>query len=173
MIERDELFVGRCLFFFSIEDGMKVETIVGVVHIGIILLSALFFLFPASKYDLLYLIWTYSLFVSWTVFDGHCILTYSVRHPGDTKGDSMDIYRLFPSDKEPYVRAIKTASGWVAALSILIVLRRSHFHLLMAVPLFIYQIYQMFFKIHIVELMFFCIFVIQIAIIVQRIRKVF
>jgi len=144
---------------------MKVETIIGAAHLFIIMISGIFFLFPKSKLDLVFLIIIYGTFLSWTVFKGRCVISYLVRHTSDVSTKTMDIYRLFPRSKESYVAFGHSMLNKLKMVSVFIVLWRNNFNvLLMIMPLLIYNFLK---KNILINVLFFCLFAIQMATVVH------
>jgi len=148
---------------------MKMETMIGAVHLFIMVISGFFFLFPKSKVDLWFLFMVYGTFVSWTLFKGRCLISYSVGRPNDPATKTIDVYRLFPRSKEANVAAGNSLLNKLKLISVFIVLWRNNFNILMILPLLVYNAMN---KTRLgINLVFFCIFAIQIVIIVHAYRS--
>jgi len=159
-------------FFIPLKE-MAVETIVGVVHLFIMVICGVFFLFPKSKFDLLFLLWMFGVTLSWTVFNGNCLFTYSVRYPEDTSLELLDVYRVFPASAEPNVKVGIKVLGALSMVSLVLVLLRNNLNIaLMGAPFLIYyNLYAL--QNPMVNAFFFCIFATQVTVILKKILKRF
>ena len=104
--------------------------IIGIVHIAFsILFSVYAFVFKKNWFDKYYLILSYLVFISWTFFDGECLVTYVVKKmenpdyvAGSESTDLTDMELHF--DKKSF-RAFLNILGVLNIISIILVNRRN------------------------------------------------
>ena len=111
---------------------MSIITIVGVVHVCLMLVMSFFYVFAKSKFDFLMLAYQYAVFLSWSLLEGQCALSYFVKQGDSSKVE--DVYALF----DPSLRAQVNIGLYVItvlqSICFLVILSRNHLSLFMALP---------------------------------------
>lgn len=144
------------MLFENISTPIK---IIGALH-GIFWLYISFYGFVIRKnyFDILYILFQTLIVLSWTFYNGECILTYLVKKKidrnyiaGTESTDAKDMYLLFGS-KELLLFA-STISVIINSLSIYLVLKRNNYSkiILYSLPLF-YLLYTLSLRIQIKDI---------------------
>jgi len=121
---------------------MDRRTIIGAIHLVLVLIASFFFLIPKSNLDFLFLICQYTVFWSWTMFSGQCAISYFVKPRNDSSIDSNDIISLFgPKFAKVINNGLKFFTLGLNSLSIVMVLLRNGMNVWVGVlPLLTYYL---------------------------------
>jgi hypothetical protein len=126
------------------ENSYNINIIVGILHFFLALFISLYgLLFNKSWFDYIYILYIILVIISWTFFNGECMLTYYHKkqqnenyNAGEDCTDLTDMYLLFGSKELVYF--VITISIFLNAISEFIVLQRNQFsiYLYTTLPLF-------------------------------------
>jgi hypothetical protein len=147
--------------------GMGLLQLMGGIHLGIILLIAVFFLIPKTRFDFLFLTWNYCAFLSWAILSGDCLLTWMVRGRSDT-AELDDVYSLFKPEHVPYAKTGMKVVLVFHVVSMWVVAQRNKLNpLLLLLPV---ALYYHLYALHnsTIDRVFMCIFPIYIVYFVMR-----
>ena len=119
---------------------MDRRKIIGALHLVLVLIAAFFFLVPKSRLDFLFLVCQYTVFWSWTMFNGQCAISYFVKQPKDTSINSNDIISLFgPKFANVIENGLKFCTLGLNSVSIVVVLHRNNMNVWVGIlPLILY-----------------------------------
>ena len=107
--------------------------ILGIIHLFFAIIIGIYgFIFKKNKFDLLYLFYNFIVAISWSFYNGECILTYWIKKYRDPKyiagvnpTDLEDMYLLLGSKELVYL--IMTLGIVLSPFSFYIVFKRNHF----------------------------------------------
>jgi hypothetical protein len=116
----------------------KNDKLIGVLHtIYAVFISFYGLIFKKNWFDYIYLFFTIVVLISWTFYNGECVLTYLIKKnkdknyiAGTESTDLTDMYLVFGSKEIVYF--IVTISLFIHAISLYLVLKRNNY------PYFIY-----------------------------------
>lgn len=136
------------------ENSYNINIIVGILHFLLAIIIPFYgILFKKSWFDYIYILYTILVVISWTFFNGECMLTYYHKkqqnenyNAGEDSTDLTDMNSLFGSKEMVYY--VITISIFLNAISEYIVLQRNQFsiYLYTTLPLF-HIIYTMLLRI--------------------------
>jgi hypothetical protein len=116
----------------------KNDKSIGILHAVLaIFISFYGILFNKNRFDNIYILYTIIVLISWTFYNGECILTYFIKKnknkdyiAGNESTDLKDMYLAFGSKEYAYF--IITISIFINVISLYLVLKRNNY------PYFIY-----------------------------------
>lgn len=116
----------------------KNDKVIGLLHAFFaIFISFYGLIFKKNWFDYIYIFYTIIVLISWTFYNGECVLTYLIKKNKDKKyiagtesTDLKDMYLVFGSKEIVYL--IITISLFINVISLHLVLKRNNF------PYFIY-----------------------------------
>jgi hypothetical protein len=122
----------------------KNDKAIGLLHAFFaIFVSFYAIIFKQNWFDFIYIFYTIIVLISWTFYNGECLLTYLIKKnknknyiAGTESTDLTDMYLLFGSKEIIYF--IVTFLLFINALSLYLVLKRNNF------PYFIYYLIPLF-----------------------------
>jgi hypothetical protein len=124
----------------------KHDKTIGVLHIlYAIFMSCYGLIFKKNSFDYIYIILTVFTVITWTFYNGECVLTYLIKKnkdknyiAGTESTDITDMYLLFGSKEIVYF--IVTISLFIYMISLYLVLKRNNFPYFIYYPLPLFQL---------------------------------
>jgi hypothetical protein len=112
---------------------LNLDKIIGFFHFLISIFNAVYgFIFKKNRFDYVYIIYSIIVFLSWTFFNGECIITYIIKKHndknykiGDNSTDLKNMYLLVGSKNNIYI--IISLLILFNVISLFIVLKRNNF----------------------------------------------
>lgn len=122
----------------------KNDKLIGALHAVYAILMAFYgILFKKNWFDYIYIFATIFTIITWTFYNGECVLTYLIKKnkdknyiAGTESTDLQDMYLAFGSKEFAYF--IVTISLFINAISLYLVLKRNNY------PYFIYYLFPFF-----------------------------
>ena len=122
----------------------KNDKLVGVLHVFFSLFISFYgLMIKKNWFDYIYIFYTIIVSISWTFYNGECILTYLIKKNNDKNyiagtesTDLKDMYLVFGSKEIVYF--IITILLFISAISLYLVLKRNNY------PYFIYYLFPIF-----------------------------
>jgi len=122
----------------------KNDKVIGLLHAFFaIFISFYGLIFKKNWFDYIYIFYTIIVLISWTFYNGECVLTYLIKKnkdrnyiAGAESTDLKDMYLAFGSKEIVYL--IITISLFINTISLYLVLKRNNF------PYFIYYLLPLF-----------------------------
>jgi hypothetical protein len=109
-----------------------VGKIIGALHLLVFSVCGFFFLFPKSNADFLFLTYVYVVHWIWTMFHGHCPVSYYYNKGKDTL-KLNDILYLFGNNHKPFMGSVKNFLSMLNPVSIAIILYRNNMNVLLGI----------------------------------------
>lgn len=124
----------------------KHDKTIGVMHILYAIFIAFYgLIFKKNSFDYIYIILTVFTVITWTFYNGECVLTYLIKKnkdknyiAGKESTDLTDMYLLFGSKEIIYFTV--TISLFINMISLYLVLKRNNFPYFIYYPLPLFQL---------------------------------
>lgn len=124
----------------------KNDKLIGVLHAFFALFISFYgLIFKKNWFDYIYLFYTIIVLISWTFYNGECVLTYLIKKnkdknyiAGTESTDLKDMYLVFGSKEIVYF--IVTILLFINVISLYLVLKRNNFPYFIYYPLPLFQL---------------------------------